>query len=469
MSFRPSTYRKKSGSRSYPAFAPHITLLTFDSSHRPPPLDAIVPPLPEGQSGIISHLCFESINEGNTYLGALSANITKTPQLMTLHSQIVETMQNTYHIPTQSRRLPHLGLFYVEEPEERKILYTELKSQNRISRNTRDNKLVLSCNGGSSLLTSFSCEEIRLVDCTSKLPEEWAVMERMSLQPPPPPVFPTPYSSVQPYNNWQTGPYGWVYSTTTWSDEAGTRAFIVARHLGADLYSKSRLGYTVFDRDQYKSTSLSPTYIPGLIPIMIPSFTNLLLALTAVISAAHAQKTTTATLYAIQPTEVANLSLEGDPNARVSVIGSDDAETTYVAVYGVSQIIGFDATVAETLGLGTTVTQTRTIVASASGYHQSMDPYTLTVPASGTREATTITFDAGIDTCRIDANGGGHCDHLQVHATTTATITWDGTAVPQFTVTSDPGNVNGASSVVPGAATLGSVLMGMMVLFVRIL
>ncbi|KAK0467745.1 uncharacterized protein EV420DRAFT_1635008 [Desarmillaria tabescens] len=122
MKFRPQPYTLDSHSRSYPSFDPHITLTTFDvlpSSFNLDaiPLDNLNPPV----------AYFDSVKCGNNYLGALSIRISQSSKLMCLHEAVTRHL-NMLNMQWKSRGFPHMSLFYVDEPDERKRLEAELKS-----------------------------------------------------------------------------------------------------------------------------------------------------------------------------------------------------------------------------------------------------------------------------------------------------------------------------------------------------
>ncbi|KAJ7189591.1 hypothetical protein GGX14DRAFT_608858 [Mycena pura] len=177
MAFRPS-YRRKTGSRSYPIFAPHITLVRF-SGPSLPSLGHVVPP-----DATETPVSFETMRVGDNYLGALSITISKSRELMDLHDDIVNRLEAMYQIETKSRRFPHLSLFYVDEADERQRLGNELIQTGRVQRGANDEGLLLTYDPGDKTLKpmdGFTVGEIWLMDCTSRVVGDWEVKEKWIL------------------------------------------------------------------------------------------------------------------------------------------------------------------------------------------------------------------------------------------------------------------------------------------------
>ncbi|SJL12930.1 uncharacterized protein ARMOST_16364 [Armillaria ostoyae] len=176
MYFRPKSYTQDSRTRSYPSFYPHITLVTFDD---PPSsfnldsisLDNLTPP--------VAH--FDSVKRGNSYLGALSILISPVNKLMPLRDAVTAHL-DMLNIRWKSRSFPHMSLFYVDEPDERDRLYTELINGRRIH---GDGCLTLTANPLMQVKT-FTGSEIWLVDCTRSV-KRWHVITKRSLVSPAPP------------------------------------------------------------------------------------------------------------------------------------------------------------------------------------------------------------------------------------------------------------------------------------------
>ncbi|THU82248.1 hypothetical protein K435DRAFT_766755 [Dendrothele bispora CBS 962.96] len=181
MNFRPKHCNVTQGSRSYPKFAPHITLATFDlsnSSDKPPLLSRIVP-----QNTVATPVFFESLRVGNTYWGTMSIDVTKSQPLDALHQKIKQQIQK-HGIQPQSKRFPHMALFYVEEAEERLRLREALSKTQRIVK-LKDNKVGLypDPNPFVEPMSGFNAAAIWMVDCRSRFAWEWKVLEKYQLQP----------------------------------------------------------------------------------------------------------------------------------------------------------------------------------------------------------------------------------------------------------------------------------------------
>jgi 2'-5' RNA ligase len=182
MTFRPKHYRHSYSSRSYPRFAPHITLATFAlSSATLPPLNALIPanahPVP---------VFFESVNIGNTYLGAFSVRVAKSPELMSLHDGVLNGIAAN-GIEARSRSFPHMSLFYVDEEEARQQLTDELFKTERVttvSQGGTTSVLLRPDPRATGLLPleGFNGTQVWLVDCNSKNVEAWEVKEKISLR-----------------------------------------------------------------------------------------------------------------------------------------------------------------------------------------------------------------------------------------------------------------------------------------------
>ncbi|KAK0192234.1 cyclic phosphodiesterase-like protein-domain-containing protein [Armillaria mellea] len=177
MSFRPKTYTQDSQSCSYPSFYPHITLATFDDLPSPFNLDSIsldnlAPP--------VAH--FDSVKRGNSYLGALSIVISPVNELMPLRDAVTAHL-DMLNTRWKSRGFPHMSLFYVDEPDERDHLYTELIGSRRIH---EDGCLTLTANPLTQVKT-FTGSEIWLVDCTRSVKRWDVIAKRYLVSPAPPP------------------------------------------------------------------------------------------------------------------------------------------------------------------------------------------------------------------------------------------------------------------------------------------
>jgi len=169
MKFRPEGSSLQPDSRSYPMFHPHITLATFEVL--PAWLDLnnlvanpITPPVAE----------FAGIGKpGNTYLGALKVTFEESPSLRSLQRKIAGRLDEL-KIAWKSRDFPHMSLFYVEEPMERKRLYSELRYSKQVP-------------GKSGTITQFTGSEVWLVDCSSRDVEKWDRLQSRRLK-----FFPNP-------------------------------------------------------------------------------------------------------------------------------------------------------------------------------------------------------------------------------------------------------------------------------------
>ncbi|KAK7444058.1 hypothetical protein VKT23_015455 [Stygiomarasmius scandens] len=176
MKNRSSLYEKKPDSRSYPNFKPHITLVAAPSL---PSLDSILSP-----EITKTPVLFKpgSLRAGGGYLGAITLNISKTPELMQLHNAIVTRLRTVHKIEPNNRGFPHISLFYVQEDDERQRLVKELELSRKVM--TKDNKLMLTCDPGSvtaKQMDGYMGAEIWLVDCTSREVERWNVKEKRKI------------------------------------------------------------------------------------------------------------------------------------------------------------------------------------------------------------------------------------------------------------------------------------------------
>ncbi|VDC07054.1 unnamed protein product [Peniophora sp. CBMAI 1063] len=116
MRYRPPGSYLPRHSRSYPMVHPHITLATFDILPHSFHLRDIVP-----QEGRVKTY-YRDLKPGNTYLGALSVQISLSANLQRLHQSIV-TGLDEQRIQWKSHGFPHMSLFYVDEASERERLW----------------------------------------------------------------------------------------------------------------------------------------------------------------------------------------------------------------------------------------------------------------------------------------------------------------------------------------------------------
>lgn len=175
MHLRPSTYKPRVGSRSYPSFSPHITLVTFPDLSSPITLDALLGPLRISSPPPVH---FGPLQAGESYLGALSIAIQKTSELMELHEKIVRSLESYWKIKTKSRGFPHMSLFYVDEADERLLLRQGLANSRLVQSDDNGRTVALCYDPQIRPMKGFVGEEIWLVDCTSNVVGEWKVMER---------------------------------------------------------------------------------------------------------------------------------------------------------------------------------------------------------------------------------------------------------------------------------------------------
>lgn len=188
MAFRPSSYRKRPSSRSYPPLDPHITLVTFEAKTCPALSSILHSRMSKGPVPVL----FQALRKGDNYLGAMSVtiNLDKSPELNTLHDGIEKSVKK-HGLTPRSRRFPHMSLFYVDEAEERDRLERHLWREGLVRKRANGRGIALvsrspSSNGGSKEkveLKSFAGEQVWLVDCNSRKVEEWSVMEKFSLVP----------------------------------------------------------------------------------------------------------------------------------------------------------------------------------------------------------------------------------------------------------------------------------------------
>ncbi len=184
MMFRPRHYQPPQNSRSFPRFAPHITVATFTvSSTTAPSLATLIPSDIRPVSAL-----FESVNVGSTYLGAFSVKIARTHELMALHDKVLNGLAAS-GIEAKSRSFPHMSLFYVDESEGRQQLNSDLLSTGRVTTVRRGHTTTVLLKADPQdretvPLEGFVGTQIWLVDCMSKNVEGWEVKEKLSLRAP---------------------------------------------------------------------------------------------------------------------------------------------------------------------------------------------------------------------------------------------------------------------------------------------
>ncbi|KAK0467740.1 uncharacterized protein EV420DRAFT_1501096 [Desarmillaria tabescens] len=170
MKFRPPHSSVKPDSKSYPRFAPHITLATF--ADFPPALDINKLPIYDLRPPVMK-MKFESWKRGDTYLGALVIKLSEPRELKRLHG-VITSYLGTLGAQWKSRNFPHMSLFYVDEPQERFRLEEGLKDYKGMGTFGDRGYLAL-----RSRFT-FTGTEVWLVDCTRSV-RQWQVMEKRSL------------------------------------------------------------------------------------------------------------------------------------------------------------------------------------------------------------------------------------------------------------------------------------------------
>lgn len=176
MEFRPPHSKVKDGSKSYPRFAPHITLATF--ADLPPALDIDDLPI-FGRDLKPPVLNYVSWKQGDTYLGALSLKLSQPRELLRLHRAITDYL-DALRVQWKSRNFPHMSLFYVDESKERIRLVEALGHYlKRIGTSNVDNR-TLDRHNRSTPFTRFTGAEVWLVDCTRSV-RQWRVMEKRKL------------------------------------------------------------------------------------------------------------------------------------------------------------------------------------------------------------------------------------------------------------------------------------------------
>lgn len=170
MNFRPAHSKVEAGSKSYPRFAPHITLATF--ADPPPALDmddlliydhGIEPPVMD----------FMSWKRGDKYLGAITAQFFESDEIIRLQKAIATYLEALGTQWKKSRIFPHMSFFYVDEPQERLRLEKDLKDNQKWFELFGD----LDAHSRTAPITQFTGTEIWLVDCTRSV-RQWQVMEK---------------------------------------------------------------------------------------------------------------------------------------------------------------------------------------------------------------------------------------------------------------------------------------------------
>ncbi|KAK0436055.1 uncharacterized protein EV420DRAFT_1673639, partial [Desarmillaria tabescens] len=152
MEFRPPHSSVKPDSKSYPCFAPHITLTTF--ANLPPAFDIDKLPIYDLRPPVMK---FESWKRGDTYLGILIIKLSKPRKLKHLHGAITNYLDDL-STEWKSRNFSHMLIFYVNEPQERLKLEEGLKDYKQMG--------TFGDSGDLDLYSRFMGTEVWLVDCT---------------------------------------------------------------------------------------------------------------------------------------------------------------------------------------------------------------------------------------------------------------------------------------------------------------
>ena len=176
MDFRPRTYRRKAGSRSYPKLVPHITLATFNCpAYARPSLDTVLPH--RTMEALVAS--FGKLRRGDSYRGAMGITIVDNLKLTELRDRVRHNLMEHHDLETKSGRFPHVSLFYVDEDEERDRLERHIWHYNLV-RKTQSG-VALTCrrpDGTVVEMTGFTGEEVWLMDCNPSDANEWRVLDK---------------------------------------------------------------------------------------------------------------------------------------------------------------------------------------------------------------------------------------------------------------------------------------------------
>ncbi|KAJ3987572.1 2',3'-cyclic-nucleotide 3'-phosphodiesterase [Lentinula detonsa] len=172
-----------SETRSYPKFHPHITLAAPPSSST-----LTLEQLREAISNSLSanlQVSFKSVNTGNHFFRSVYISIEPTPALVSLHTQI----HNTLNLEPRTPLFPHLSLCYITDEddakkEERQRWKNQLEASSRIRYiGSPRNGIELNCCGDGAVddwITGFTAYEIWFVDCVGPV-ESWSVLDKVRL------------------------------------------------------------------------------------------------------------------------------------------------------------------------------------------------------------------------------------------------------------------------------------------------
>ncbi|KAH7103570.1 hypothetical protein BKA62DRAFT_45671 [Auriculariales sp. MPI-PUGE-AT-0066] len=183
MEFRPPQRRHTDApsnrSRSYPHFEPHITVANFAHLPNNFKLESIVP---DGND-LGAH--FTSLERGDSYLGAMKLVMTASEGLITFRADIIGRLRRI-GVENNSRRFPHLSLFYVDEADERSRLFQELQERGFVTNPSRNGRLTIKGNPRSDGpgIDHFTGVEVWLVNCVPRDVEKWRVLQKVNLTKP---------------------------------------------------------------------------------------------------------------------------------------------------------------------------------------------------------------------------------------------------------------------------------------------
>jgi 2',3'-cyclic-nucleotide 3'-phosphodiesterase len=169
------------GTSSFPAFDPHVTLASVQSSSN---IVAILrKAIPTDQHAITARL--DAVVASDTYFRSVIVKVEAKPELVALRDHVADYLLKEANIEAKSPMFPHLSIHYIDEPDAhlREIIVKELYDYKRVVEWDQGIQLVSSPNMDSSNISHLSqitIQEIWIVECEGPV-EGWEVLDKMIL------------------------------------------------------------------------------------------------------------------------------------------------------------------------------------------------------------------------------------------------------------------------------------------------
>jgi len=172
-----NAYRPTSSSpRSYPIFAPHITLASIPSS--PSTVARLREAVPSGLTAPL-HVRFAALEVGDHFFRSVLLAIERNVEIVALHAHIHAALGSTDHPNTP--RFPHLSVYYIADEDEAR--------RREAAEKVREEGMVVDVDGGVAVVgpggervEGFIATEVWIAQCDGPV-EGWRVIEKITLGP----------------------------------------------------------------------------------------------------------------------------------------------------------------------------------------------------------------------------------------------------------------------------------------------